>query len=67
MFMVGILDFRPTKSCELCCQNTLSPSLSKKYLDLELAPGRPDFIRTGCRGITGPVPPPLLMEVTQTR
>jgi hypothetical protein len=39
----------------------------RKYSDLELAPGRPDFIRTGCRGITGPVPPPLLMEVTQSR
>jgi hypothetical protein len=25
------------------------------------------FHRTGCRGIVGPVPPPLLMEVPQTR
>jgi hypothetical protein len=30
--------------------------------DLELAPGRLALGETGCRGIVGPVPPPLLME-----
>ena len=30
--------------------------------DLELAPGRLAQGETGCRGIVGPVPPPLLME-----
>jgi hypothetical protein len=30
--------------------------------DLELAPGRLALSETGCRGIIGPVPPPLSME-----
>src|SRR5580704_2260420 len=51
----------PTKSRE-SYKSTLSPSLSENSSELELAPGRSAFRRTGCRGIAGPVPPPLLME-----
>jgi hypothetical protein len=43
-------------------RSTLSPSLPENSSDLELAPGRSAFLETGCRGIVGPVPPPLLME-----
>ena len=44
--------------------STLSPSSPENnFPDLELAPGRSTISRTGCRGIAGPVPPPLLMEL----
>jgi hypothetical protein len=46
--------------------NALSPSLSG-LSGSGIGTWSSGFRRTGCRGIVGPVPPPLLMELPDTK
>jgi len=41
---------------------TFTAPLIFPHTGQELAPWRPEFIGTGCRGVIGPVPRPLWMR-----
>jgi hypothetical protein len=63
--MAGIINFFPTKSASYI-QIALS-IFARTLFGPGIGTWSFRFRGTGCRGIVGPVPPPLLMEVRQTR